>query len=366
METIEKKYDFDRVVRMVMTIAVVALGVFLINYLSPVLLPFLVGFLLAYMLDPMVRWIQRVTGLKKRLLPVIITLLVVIAVLFLLCWFLVPYLIEEVTGMAEMLARYAKSSFKIPYIPAAVHDYIRQNIDVNNITTLLSREQWMKVINGLASGTWSVLGGTMNVLISIVSSLIVLLYMVFVLLDLDKLSRAFKAAIPKPYRYMALRVLNDVEFTMSRYFRGQALVSLFVGIIFAIEFSIIGLPMAVVFGLMIGVLNMVPYLQLVSIPVAAFLCLVASVTTGGSFWVLFGWTFGAYCLCQVIQDLILIPAIMKSQMGLNPAIIFLALSLWAYVMGFIGLIIALPLTTLIISYYNEFILKTPWRVGKSK
>lgn len=364
MEAVEKKYDFDRVVRMVLTIAAAVMGVLLVDYLAPVLWPFLLGFVLAYMLDPVVRWIQRVTGLKKRIIPVIITLLMVIAVIFLISWFLMPYIIDEVSGMAEMLTKYAKSSFKIPYVPAAVHDFLRHNIDVNHVSSMLSRDQWMKLLNGVASGTWSVLGQTMNIIISAVSSLIVLLYMVFVLLDFDKLSRSFKAAIPKPYRYMALRVVHDVQNTMSRYFRGQALVSLFVGIIFAIEFYIIGLPMAVVFGLMIGVLNMVPYLQLVSIPVAAFLCLVASVTTGGSFWVLFGWTFGAYCLCQVIQDLVLIPAIMKSQMGLNPAIIFLALSLWAYVLGFIGLIIALPLTTLIISYYNEFILKTP-RVKKA-
>ena len=158
---------------------------------------------------------------------------------------------------------------------------------------------------------------------------------------------------------MSFKVMRDVEHTMSRYFRGQALVSFFVGIIFAIEFSIIGLPMPIVFGLFIGVLNMVPYLQLVSFPLAAFLCLVASVATGGSFWSLFGWTFAAYCICQVIQDLVLIPLIMKQQMGLNPAIVFLSLSIWGYVLGFVGLIIALPLTTLIISYYSEYVLHKP-------
>ena len=117
--------------------------------------------------------------------------------------------------------------------------------------------------------------------------------------------------------------------------------------------------MAIVFGLFIGILNMVPYLQLISFPIAAFLCLVASVDSEQSFWYLFGWTFAAYCICQVIQDLILIPNIMKQQMGLNPAIIFLSLSIWGYILGFVGLIIALPLTTLIISYYSEYVLHMP-------
>ena len=66
--------------------------------------------------------------------------------------------------------------------------------------------------------------------------------------------------------------------------------------------------------------------------------------------------------------MVLIPTIMKSQMGLNPAIIFLSLSLWVYVLGFIGLIIGLPLTTLIISYYCEFVLhqSNPLRKGQQK
>lgn len=356
MVTTEKKYDFDRVVRLVITVMVIAMGIYLINYLSPVLWPFVLGFLLAYMLDPVVVFIQRVTHLKKRIIPVILTMLLVVAIICLLYCLLVPYIIDELASMTNMLATYAKTSFRIPYIPATVHEFIRHNLDANRLLGMFSSDQWQKLVQQLANGTVSVVGETMSIIISIVSSLIVLLYMFFVLLDFEKLSRSFKAAIPRRYRHMSLRVLSDVQSTMSRYFRGQALVSMFVGIIFAIEFYIIGLPMAIVFGLSIGVLNMVPYLQLVSIPVAAFLCLVVSVATGGSFWALFGWTFAAYCLCQVIQDLVLIPAIMKSQMGLNPAIIFLALSLWAYVLGFIGLVIALPLTSLIISYYCEFVL----------
>lgn len=356
---VSKKYDFDRVVRMVITIVCVLFVIAVIDYLSPVLLPFVVGFILAYMLNPFVEWVQRVCHIPNRTIAVILSLLVVIATWVLLGWLLIPYIADEVSNMTHMLAAYAKSQFKIPYIPQEVQEYVRKYLDVQQLSTMLSKEQWMKVVNQVATGTWSFVGGTMSVIMNIVSWLIVLLYMFFVLLDFDKISKGFKGAIPKRYRRTALTVLNDVQDTMSRYFRGQALVSFFVGVIFAIEFYIIGLPMAIVFGLFIGVLNMIPYLQLISLPIAAFLCLVASVATGGSFWVLFGWTFAAYCICQLIQDLVLIPSIMKQQMGLNPAIIFLALSIWAYMLGIIGLLIALPMTTLIISYYCEYVLNQP-------
>lgn len=364
-QTVQKKYDFDRVVRMVLSLISVAIGVWLINYLSPVLMPFVVGFILAYLIEPLVEWLQVKAHIKVRALAVVLALLIVIAVIAGLCWLIIPYLIDEFGAMSKQLAAYAKSSLNVPYIPAEVNDFIHRYIDLQKINEIFSKQQWMDIINKVLSGAWSVVGGTMSVILNIVSWFIVLLYMFFILLDFNKLSRAFKAAIPSKYRRMALRITGDVADTMSRYFRGQAAVSFFVGIIFAIEFYIIGLPMAIAFGLFVGILNMVPYLQLISIPIAAFLCLVATAATGGSFWVMFGWVILAYIICQVIQDMILIPTIMKNQMGLNPAIIFLSLSLWVYVLGFIGLIIGLPLTTLIISYYCEFVLHQPNPLRKS-
>ena len=361
-----KRYDLDRVTRLVISIISIVAAIYVINYLSGILLPFLVGGLLAYMLNPLVEWLMKIFHLKGRAFASIIAIIIAIAVFTFVLWWLIPYIANEVSDMTKMLTNYAKASFRIPHIPAAVHDFFRQNIDLNQWQKLLTKEQWINLINNVASGTWSVLGGTLSVILGIITLLLVLMYMFFILLDYDKITHGFKAAVPPRYRRISFKIMRDVEQTMSRYFRGQAMVSLFVGIIFAIEFSIIGLPMAIVFGLFIGVLNMVPYLQLISFPFAAFLCLVASVDSGQSFWYLFGWTFAAYCICQVIQDLILIPSIMKQQMGLNPAIVFLSLSIWGYVLGFVGLIIALPLTTLIISYYSEYVLHKPNPLYASK
>jgi predicted PurR-regulated permease PerM len=361
MENVEtrKRYDLDRITRLVLALISIVAAIYVINYLSGILLPFVVGGLLAYMLNPFVEWLQKVLHLKGRALASILAIIIAVTIITMVLWWLIPYIANEVSIMTKMLTNYAKASFKIPHIPAAVHEFFRQNIDLTQWQKLLTKEQWVNLLNQVASGTWSVLGGTVSVLLGVVTVLLVLMYMFFILLDYDKITHGFKAAIPPKYRRLSFKVMRDVEHTMSRYFRGQALVSLFVGIIFAIEFYIIGLPMAIVFGLFIGVLNMVPYLQLISFPLAAFLCLVASVDSGQSFWYLFGWTFAAYCICQVIQDLILIPSIMKQQMGLNPAIVFLSLSIWGYVLGFVGLIIALPLTTLIISYYSEYVLHKP-------
>ena len=168
---------------------------------------------------------------------------------------------------------------------------------------------------------------------------------------------SFKQLVPHSRRRQVYHIGRDIKNAMNRYFRGQALIAFLVGVMFSIGFLVIGLPMGVVLGLFIGLLNMVPYLQLVSLPITALLCLVWTVSTGGDFWLIFWEAMAVYVIVQCIQDLFLTPKIMGSAMGLNPAIILLSLSVWGALLGFMGLIIALPLTTLLLSYYNMYIIQ---------
>jgi predicted PurR-regulated permease PerM len=130
-----------------------------------------------------------------------------------------------------------------------------------------------------------------------------------------------------------------------------------VGILFALGFSIIGLPLAVGFGLFVGLLNFVPYLQVISIPLAVLLALLRAAETGENFWGIFILVGIVYIVVQLIQDIFIVPRIMGHIMGLSPALILLSLSVWGYIAGFLGLIIALPVTTLILSYYKRYIIK---------
>ena len=79
--------------------------------------------------------------------------------------------------------------------------------------------------------------------------------------------------------------------------------------------------------------------------------------TGENFWGILLLVGLVYVIVQLIQDLIIVPKIMGHIMGMSPALILLSLSVWGYVFGFIGLIIALPLTTLALSYYKRYIIK---------
>jgi predicted PurR-regulated permease PerM len=130
-----------------------------------------------------------------------------------------------------------------------------------------------------------------------------------------------------------------------------------VGILFSIGFLIIGFPMAIGLGLFIGLLNMVPYLQLVGFIPTIILAIVKAADTGQNFWIIMLMALIVFAVVQVIQDTILTPKIMGHVTGLNSAIILLSLSIWGSLLGILGMIIALPLTTLSIDYYQKFVIR---------
>lgn len=352
-----RPYTFDRVVRIVFSICGMLVVIYLLDLLKGVLLPFLVACLISYMLEPIVKWNMRWTHLRRRFVPVMLTLIEACVLFCGFCFAFFPYVVSECSEMTDMVKAYATSQIHIPYISENIHVFLRENIDFDQIAKLLSQEEWKSLIRTTLTSSWNFLTSGVALIASIISWLVVIIYVLFIMLDYERLMLSFRQLVPHSHRTRVYRIVSDIKTTMNRYFRGQFLIAAIVGILFASGFLLIGLPMGVVFGLFIGVLNLVPYLQLISLPICALLCLVWTAGTGGNFWVIFWESMAVYVVVQSIQDLILTPKIMGKAMGLNPAIILLALSVWGSLLGFIGLIVALPLTTLLLSYYNLFVIE---------
>lgn len=350
-------YTFDRVVRILFTICTIVALVFLLDSLKGVLLPFLIACLIAYMLEPVVRWNMRLLRTASRFVPVALTLLEVAAVMTVFCIIFIPYLVAETAEMGRMIRHYATTQTQIPYISGAIHDFLRDNIDFDGISRLLTREEWIALIKKTLTSSWGFVSSGLAMVLGLLSWLIVILYVIFIMLDYERIMLGFRQLVPARHRRRTFKVASDIKNAMNRYFRGQFVIASIVGVLFAIGFLIIGLPMGVVLGLFIGLLNMVPYLQLISLPVTAVLCIVCTASTGVDFWVIFWESMAVYIVVQCIQDLFLTPRIMGKAMGLNPAIILLSLSIWGSLLGFMGLIVALPLTTLLISYYNTYVVE---------
>ncbi|MCE2616843.1 AI-2E family transporter [Phocaeicola oris] len=353
----QKKITFDSFIRMVLGAFVVICVLLLINRLSSVLLPFFVAWLIAYILYPFVKFFQYKLHFRSRVLSIIAVILLFLGIITLIIWGVIPPLLEDIGKVKDLISAYFIEGTKHANIPDLVQNFINEYVDMKKVQEALNFENISNIIKEGVPQIWNFLAGSMSVLISIFASFIVLLYMFFILIDYETLSNGWVKYIPKKQRNITYQIFCDVKDGMNRYFRGQALIATCVGILFAIGFLIIDFPLAIGFGLFIGILNMVPYLQLIALVPTVILALLKAAATGQNFWWILFLAIIVFCVVQVIQDMIITPKVMGKAMGMNPAIILLSLSIWGSLMGIVGMILALPLTSLIISYYKRYVIK---------
>jgi len=352
---LEKTITFDRFVRGMLITLLVAAILYVTNYLSSVLLPFFIAMLLAYLLYPIVKFVQYRLHVPGRVLSIIVTLLFVLGVITGILYLIIPPMIEQFEKFGELITRYLHETTHIRNFPLAIRGWVEENGD--EIQQFFKNKEVSDTIKKAMPHVFEVITQTATVIISIITSLVTLIYLFFILMDYEVLSAGFIKMFPKKSRPFWRSLMADVEVQLDSYVRGQSLVALCIGILFCIGFTIIGFPMAIGLGILIGLLSLVPYLHgLAFIPIILLSGLKA-VDTGENFWLIFGSAVIVFIVVQAITDMVLTPKIMGKAMGLNPAILLLSLSVWGALLGFIGLIVALPLTTLLIAYYKRYVVK---------
>lgn len=350
-----KEITFDRFIRGLIAIAGCVIAYLLISRLSGALLPFLIAWLFCYLVYPIVKFFQYKLRLRNRALSIFAVLLLFVALIVGVCFAIVPPIIEEFVMLKEFVANYLTSGGNNSTIPAVVNEFIREHIDMRQVEAYFSADRIGELIKSALPKIWNVVTQSFNVVGIVVAAFMVLVYIFFILNDYESLERGWIRLIPKKYRERVVTLCDDVEESMSNYFRGQSLIALCVGILFSIGFLIIDFPMAIGFGLFVGMLNIVPYLQITSVVPMIFLALVKAANTGENFWWILIAAGIVMLVVQIIQETILIPRIMNKAIGLHPAVILLSLSIWGSLLGLVGMIIALPATSLMLSYYRQFL-----------
>ena len=352
---LEKEITFDRFVRILGIVLLVGGVLYTMNFLSSVLLPFFVAWLLAYLMYPIVKFVQYKLHVPTRALSIIVALVFVLGVIGGVFYLIIPPMIDQFEKLGDIVMQYVKQSTNGESFQAVVQQWLHDNRQA--IEQVFKRKDVSDAIKSAMPKLFSVLGQTANVILSIVASLITLLYMFFILLDYEYLSSSWIKIFPKKVRPFWQSLMKDVERELNSYIRGQSLVALIMGILFCIGFTIIDFPMAIGLGILIGIMDLVPYLHTFALIPTAFLALLKAADTGQNFWVILASAVAVFCIVQVIIDMVVTPKVMGKAMGLNPAILLLALSVWGTLLGFIGLIIALPLTTILIAYYQRYVTK---------
>ena len=352
----KKTFDRDTIIRGLISIAVFVALFLLIKRLSGVLLPFLVSFVIAYMLAPIVDFFQHKCRLKNRVLSVIVTLVLAVGIVVGAVAALTPAISREMTTLSKSAKEFAANFDADKYLPEHASEQLTEFLSNTDFTDILSNPDIQQTIKNLLPKVGGWIRSGLSTLAGLAVVFVCLLYIIFLLIDYEKISKNWASYVPAHYRKNVQMLMSDLDKHMNGYFRGQALIAFIVGILFAIGFQIIGLPMGIAMGLIIGVFNLVPYMQALGIPPCILLGLIQSAETGRPVWVIALCITAVFCIVQSIQDLVLTPKIMGNVTGMGPAMILLCLSIWGSLLGVVGMIIALPITTLLVSYYKRFVL----------
>ena len=344
-------WNLDRVMRLIIGLAIASALIWLVRYLSDVLLPFFVACFFAYLLQPVVVFNQRVTHTHGRVMASIMTVLEVTIIVGALVYLFLPTVIRDIDMLGTIIRNVSTGRQPVPAYYLKVIEFVERYVNPEEISATLKN---MHIDQIVSKGT-SLLSESIDVPITAIGWLLTLVYILFILIDYPQIVRGFKLIFPRKYRDRALVVVNDVKLSLNHYFRGQGVVALCACVLYCIGFPIVGMPLAIPMGILVGILYMIPYFQYVTLIPVAIICFIYSLGGHADFLPMLGKCVLVYVVSQCVCDYIITPHVMGREMGMNPAIILLSLSVWGSLLGIIGMIIALPVSALIMTYYERYI-----------
>ena len=353
-----REFTFDRIARMLVLSVLILLIYVAVQAIWSVILPFLLAGIFAYVMMPLVRFFQYTLRLRSRGLSVILTLLLLGAVVYLAVIFIIPSINAEIEKTLQVISGYSSGQDILTMIlPRNIRNYLNGGLRWGNFPQQLSLEKILENVKLLLDQVGGIINSTLSIFSWGLVFLIGFVYFVFILLDFENLGRGFISLFPKTLRPTIRTISMDLDRYMNNYFRGQALVAMSVGILLSIGFNIIGLPLATAMGIFIGILNFIPYMQALGIIPLGLASLLMAAQTGENAFVCMLLAYGVLMVVQIIQDMIIVPRIMGQTMGMRPSLILLVLSIWGYLLGFFGMLIALPITMFIYSLYMRYVLQ---------
>lgn len=333
----------------------ISLTGWLLYLLAPVLTPFVAAALLAYIGDPLADRLQRLK--MPRTLAVIAVFVLTFLSLMLLVVLVGPLIQSQVVALFDALPEIARQFEQVWMPNIAGYLNIEAGDDVG-IGAFLSRYSDM-------AGTW----GT-KVLVSVtksggaVAAAVLSLFLVpiltfYLLRDWDSILAHLGALLPSKQRETIVGLARETDEVLGAFLRGQLLVMLALAIIYSVGLSLVGLKFAIAIGVVSGLVSFVPYLGFV------FGIGLASLTVAlepHPMWLLLG-VVATFSIAQLLEGSILTPKLVGDRIGLHPVIIIFAVAAGGQLFGFFGILLALPaasvLSVLVRFAYNSYLKEHP-------
>ncbi len=316
------------------------LFVVLVYLLSPVLTPFLTGALIAYLGDPIVNYLVKFKF--PRTLAVTIVFLIFSVILLILLLILVPMLTRQIVTLIN----------KIPLITGWIqntllpwlHEYfdIEINFDLSQLQTALSTH--LQQISNIAAVTISMITRSGLAIIAFIANLILIPVVAFYLMrDWHKVVAGVNKLLPRKQEPMIKRLACDCDEVVGAFLRGQLIVMLCLGITYTVGLFIIGLDLALLIGMISGLVSIVPYLGFIVGIVAA---------TIAAFFQFHDWQHILYVVLvygvgQSLESMFFTPVLVGDKIGLHPVAVIFAILAGGQLFGFVGILLALPVAAAI-------------------
>lgn len=313
----------------------------LVYLLVPVLTPFLAAALLAYLGDPLVDRMEA-KGLPRTAAVVIIFVLL-LSVLAGLLLLLVPALQQQLLALAKALPRY------VDWAQQNLAPWLSQNFGVD--ATLLDwsslkstlQQNWSQV-GGAAGGFMSWLSSSGMALMAVVANLVLIPVVTFYLLrDWDHLLARIRELLPRKWEATTVQLATDSDSVLGAFLRGQLLVMLVLGAVYSLGLWWVGLELALIIGVLAGLVSFVPYLGFI---IGILLAGVAAIMQfhEAYYLLLVAVVFG---VGQALEGMLLTPLLVGDKIGLHPVAVIFAVMAGGQLFGFVGVMLALPAAAVI-------------------
>ncbi len=330
-------------------------------FASTVFIPILLAGILFYMLNPVVNLLTKVKIGKKnisRTWGVAVVFLLLVAIIVLVAAVFIPKLTNQLVNLANQLPSVIDDSRKLldKIFKNANSQELLKKIDFSSINDKISKNITSYadgIISGLTNGIGSVISATANAVIVIITVPVVLFYM---LKDGHKLAPTIKRVLPEKHEAQIMDLLSEMSSTISKYISGQMIECLFVGTFTAIGYWIIGLPYALLLGVIAGICNIIPYIgPYIGIAPA----LAVSLSTGS--WLNVIYNIVIVLVVQQVDGNLVYPNVIGKSLQIHPLTIIIILLAAGNIAGLMGMILAIPLYAIVkvvvVHLYNIFKLR---------
>lgn len=304
--------------------------------LGDVILPFVLGAAVAYCLDPIADMLERV-GFSRALATVTITL-VALFVLIIVSLLILPTLVQQLSDLIEALPTYISSFGN--YITQKFPDLLDGNSQLSQTTTAIAET--------LQSKLGTVLSGVLNSATGVINTA-VLLFLVpvitfYLLMDWDRMVAEIDSLLPRDYAPILRQLANEINLTLAAFIRGQGTVCLILGTYYAVGLMVVGLQFGLVVGFVAGLISFIPY---VGALVGGALAIGIALFQFWGEWVWIGAVAGVFFFGQMLEGNILTPKLVGGSVGLHPVWLIFALSVFGTLFGFVGMLVAVPVSAAI-------------------